>query len=145
MNLSKPASLFDISGKVALIVGASGAFGGVAAQTLSNAGAKVVLSAGNTDALNEIASKCDVVKTINARPENEAVCEAMIESTLSAFGRLDILVVASGMNRVDKIEDMDPETFSAVIDANVTQSWLCLLYTSPSPRDRQKSRMPSSA
>ena len=124
MNLSKPASLFDISGKVALIVGASGAFGGVAAQTLSNAGAKVVLSGGNSDALDEIAAKCDVVKTINARPENEAVCEAMIESTLSAFGRLDILVVASGMNRVDKIEDMDPETFSAVIDANVTQSWL---------------------
>jgi NAD(P)-dependent dehydrogenase (short-subunit alcohol dehydrogenase family) len=37
---------------------------------------------------------------------------------------LDILVVASGMNKVAKIDDMEPATFDAVMDANVTQSWL---------------------
>ena len=39
-------------------------------------------------------------------------------------GRIDILVVASGMNRVAKIDEMEAETFAAVMDANVTQSWL---------------------
>ena len=124
MNLSDPNKLFDVSGKVALIVGASGAFGGVAAQTLGNAGAKLVLAAGNEAALDEIAAKCSEVKKINARPDSEAACEAMVQTAVDAFGRLDILVVASGMNKVAKIEELDPATFTDVMDANVTQSWL---------------------
>ena len=124
MNLSNPTSLFDVSGKVALVVGASGAFGGVAAQTLANAGAKLVLTAGNAEALDEIASKCGDVTKVNARPDSEAACDAMVKAAVDAYGRLDILVVASGMNKVAKIEEMDPSTFTDVMDANVTQSWL---------------------
>ncbi len=40
------------------------------------------------------------------------------------FGRVDILVVASGKNDVGKITDMTPSRFLDVMDANVTQSWL---------------------
>ncbi|MCL4166190.1 UNVERIFIED_CONTAM: hypothetical protein GTU68_010130 [Idotea baltica] len=116
--------MFNVKGKVALITGASGAFGAVAAQTLSNAGAKVVLAAGNAEALAEIAGKCDGAVQVNARPSSEAECEKMVAAAVSAHGRLDILVVASGMNKVAKIEDMDPSTFTDVMDANVTQSWL---------------------
>jgi NAD(P)-dependent dehydrogenase (short-subunit alcohol dehydrogenase family) len=47
-----------------------------------------------------------------------------VAAAVAAFGGLDILVVASGMNKVAKIDDMAPETFLAVMDANVTQSWL---------------------
>jgi len=124
MNLENPGSLFDVNGKVALIAGASGAFGGVAAQTLSNAGAKLVLAAGNADALNEIAGKCHDVTKVNARPDSEEACDAMVKSAVDAYGRLDILVVASGINKVAKIDEMDPTTFTDVMDANVTQSWL---------------------
>jgi len=124
VNLSDPNSLFDVSGKVALVVGASGAFGGVAAQTLSNAGAKLVLTAGNAKALEEIAAKCANAITVNARPSDESACDDMVKAAVNAYGRLDILVVASGMNKVAKIEDMDPGTFTDVMDANVTQSWL---------------------
>lgn len=125
MNLSDPTKLFDVSGKVALIVGASGAFGGVAAQTLGNAGAKLVLAAGNLEALDEIAAKCGGdVTTINSRPDSEASCESMVQAAVDAYGCVDILVVASGMNKIAKIEEMDPETFTNVMDANVTQSWL---------------------
>lgn len=124
MNLSNPNSLFDVKDKVALVVGASGAFGGVAAQTLANAGANIVLSAGNADALKSIADKCKATVTVNARPDSESACEAMVKTAVDAYGRLDILVVASGMNKVAKIEEMDPSTFTDVMDANVTQSWL---------------------
>ncbi len=124
MNLSNPASLFDVSGKVALIAGASGAFGGVAAHTLGNAGAKLVLAAGNADALADInVDGADVTK-VNARPDSEAACNEMVKTAVDKYGRLDILVVASGMNKVAKIEEMEPETFTDVMDANVTQSWL---------------------
>src|SRR5208337_4534783 len=40
------------------------------------------------------------------------------------FGRVDILVVASGQNKVSKIVEQKPEDFLDVMDANVTQSWL---------------------
>ena len=47
MSLSDPLKFFDVTGKVALITGASGAFGAVAAECLSGAGCKVALAAGN--------------------------------------------------------------------------------------------------
>ncbi|WP_299500716.1 SDR family oxidoreductase [uncultured Roseobacter sp.] len=125
MSLDNPLSMFDVKGKVALITGASGAFGAVAAQCLSGAGCKVVLAAGNAKAMAEVAGKCGGdVRQINARPDSEAACADMVSEAVKAFGRLDILVVASGMNKVAKIEDMALETFDGVMDANVTQSWL---------------------
>ena len=125
MSLENPFSMFDVKGKVALITGASGAFGAVAAQCLSGAGCKVVLAAGNAGEMAQVAKKCKGdVHQINARPDSEAACGDMVAEAVKAFGRLDILVVASGMNKVAKIEDMDPATFEGVMDANVTQSWL---------------------
>ena len=125
MSLDDPHSLFDVSGKVALITGASGAFGGVAAKCLSGAGCKVVLAAGNAEALTEVAATCNgETREVNARPDSEGACESLVAEAVKAFGHLDILVVASGMNKVARIGEMDPSTFDAVMDANVTQSWL---------------------
>lgn len=123
-----PNSLFDLKGKVALVAGASGAFGNVAAKTLAGAGCKVVLAAGNSEALEKIGTECKAlgadVTLVNDRPNTETACEAMAQAAVDAYGALDILVVASGINRVSKIDDMAPETFLEVMDANVTQSWL---------------------
>ncbi|MEL6610175.1 MAG: SDR family oxidoreductase [Pseudomonadota bacterium] len=125
MSLDNPLSMFDVRGKVALITGASGAFGAVAARCLSGAGCKVVLAAGNAKAMAEVADTCTgEVHQINARPDSEAACASLVAEAVSAFGSLDILVVASGMNKVAKITDMEPGTFDGVMDANVTQSWL---------------------
>jgi len=128
MSLSNPLSMFDVTGKVALITGASGAFGMVAARCLAGAGCKLVLAAGSADALAGIAEECRAsgaeVQTVNARPSDEGACDAMMQAAVDAFGALDILVVASGMNKVAKIDEMEPETFTTVMDANVTQSWL---------------------
>lgn len=123
-----PVALFDISGKVALVTGASGAFGAVAARVLAGAGARLALVAGNRTALDEVAGDCRTlgaeVETINERPTTEDICERLVAAAVGRFGRLDILVVASGMNKVAKIDDMAPGTFAEVMDVNVTQSWL---------------------
>ena len=128
MSVTDPLKMFDVKGKVALITGASGAFGAVAARVLAGAGCKLVLAAGNAKALAEIAGECrdagaDVTE-INTRPDSEAACAALVQGAVDAYGALDILVVASGMNKVAKIDDMAPEAFLSVMDANVTQSWL---------------------
>jgi NAD(P)-dependent dehydrogenase (short-subunit alcohol dehydrogenase family) len=126
--VNNPLSLFDVSGKVALITGASGAFGEVAARTLAGAGCKLALAAGKKVELEAISVECKnlgaEVEPLNLRPSNEVNCGKIVEATIARFGRLDILVVASGKNDVSKITDMAPERFLDVMDANVTQSWL---------------------
>jgi NAD(P)-dependent dehydrogenase (short-subunit alcohol dehydrogenase family) len=127
-TLRKPLNLFDITGKVAIVTGASGAFGALAARILAEAGAKVTVVAGNENALRDTEEACihlgAEVLSINRRPATEEDCEAIVAETVARFGRVDILVVASGKNDVSKIVDMAPDRFLDVMDANVTQSWL---------------------
>ena len=126
--LKNPLSLFDVRGKTAIVTGASGAFGALAAKVLAGAGANVVLSAGNTAELKKVADACAAlrgkVEVVAKRPSSEANCEAIVKAAVDRFGRVDILVVASGQNKVSKIVDQKPEDFLDVMDANVTQSWL---------------------
>ena len=79
----KPSELFDVSGRSALITGASGAFGAVAARTLAEAGCRLTLAAGNSDALEAVAGECRdlgaAVAAVNARPDSEAAVDAMVE------------------------------------------------------------------
>ena len=126
--LRNPLSLFDIRGKTAIVTGATGAFGALAAKVLAGAGANVVVSAGNADTLKKVASECEKlgakVEIFARRPSSEANCDAIVEAAVRKFGRVDILVVASGQNKVAKIVDQKAEDFLDVMDANVTQSWL---------------------
>ena len=123
--LKNPLSLFDVSGKVAIVTGASGAFGALAARVLAGAGCKLVLSAGKKAELDAVAAGCGAeVATVNIRPSTEENCNAIVAAAVERFGRVDILVVASGKNDVAKIHDMAPARFLDVMDANVTQSWL---------------------
>jgi NAD(P)-dependent dehydrogenase (short-subunit alcohol dehydrogenase family) len=126
--LKNPLSLFDVGGKVALVVGASGAFGGLAAKVFAGAGAKVILTAGNKPTLDAVAAECrDLgaeVEALNRRGDTEEACDAIVAAAVARFGRIDILVVASGKNEVAKIVDMDQAQVDDVMDVNVTQSWL---------------------
>src|SRR4029079_18481108 len=127
-TLRNPLSLFDVKGKVAIVAGASGSFGALASKVLAGAGAKLVLAAGGKKALDEVAAECGAlgadVEVINKRGDSEEACAAIVQAAVARFGRLDILVVASGKNHVVKIVDMKPEQFGDIMDVNVTQSWL---------------------
>jgi len=105
--LSNPASLFDIKGKVAIVTGASGAFGNLAARVLAGAGARVVLAAGNQKELANVAETCALlgaeVATVNRRPDTEDDCAAIVQAAVDRFEGVDILVVASGLNDVSLI------------------------------------------
>ena len=126
--LKNPLSLFDVRAKTAIVTGASGAFGALAAQVLAGAGANVVLAAGKADELKKVAAACERLggkaETVALRPNSEANCEKIVKAAVGKFGRVDILVVGSGLNKVSKIVDQKPEDFLEVMDANVTQSWL---------------------
>lgn len=126
--LKDPLALFSVKGKVAIVTGASGAFGALAAKVLAGAGAKLVLSAGKKAELDAVSDACRAlgaeVEGVNLRPSTEESCKQLVDAAVARFGRVDILVVASGKNDVAKIGDMTPARFLDVMDANVTQSWL---------------------
>ncbi|MGE0037706.1 MAG: SDR family NAD(P)-dependent oxidoreductase [Xanthobacteraceae bacterium] len=127
--LKNPGSLFDVRGKTAIITGASGAFGALAAKVLAGAGANVVLAAGNADELKKVAAECEALgggkaESVALRPSSAENCDKIVAAAVKRFGGVDILVTASGINRVAKIVDQPPETFEEVMDVNVTQSWL---------------------
>jgi NAD(P)-dependent dehydrogenase (short-subunit alcohol dehydrogenase family) len=123
-----PLLLFDVKGKTAIITGATGAFGAVAAKTLAAAGADVVIAANNADGLKKIAAECEKLGgnalPVAKRPSSEMNCDAIVTAATEKFGSVDILVVASGLNKVSKIVDQKADDFLEVMDANVTQSWL---------------------
>ncbi len=126
--LKNPLSLFEVRGKTAIVTGATGAFGAIAAKTLAGAGANVVITANNAEGLKKVAAECEAlggkVESVAKRPSSEANCEAIVKAAVDRFGRVDILVVASGQNKVQKIVDQPAADFLDVMDANVTQSWL---------------------
>src|SRR5262245_13230641 len=111
--LQNPLSLFDIRGKTAIVTGATGAFGALAAKVLAGAGANVVLCASNAAELKKVAAACEQlggkVATVAKRPSSEPNCDAIVDTAVKTFGRVDILVVASGQNKVSEIGEQTPE------------------------------------
>lgn len=120
--------LFEVDGKSAIIVGATGSFGKVVCATLGNAGAKLTVTAGNMDellALNDELTEAGITAVaVNRRPNTEADCEAIVAAAVEAYGAVDILVIASGVNDVAMIGNLTLERFQKVMLANVDGAWL---------------------
>jgi NAD(P)-dependent dehydrogenase (short-subunit alcohol dehydrogenase family) len=123
-----PHSLFQIAGRSALITGATGAFGGVAARALAGAGARLTLAGGNAEKLEQLGAEIKrdggEVELVPRRPVEEEDAEAMVEAAVRAHGGLDLLVTASGTNKVSPIIDFPVADWDAVIAANLRGSWL---------------------
>lgn len=126
-QLKTPQQLFDINGKVAIVTGALGAFGQIAVRTLSGAGCKLLIADDKLDILNELANELRKaggdVTTLAMWPNSTDNCAAIVKAAVTVYGRLDILVVASGTMEVDPIVDMDVSRFETVMRVNVTDSW----------------------
>lgn len=126
--LKNPYSMFDIKGKSAIVAGATGAFGSLAAKVLAGAGANVTLTGSRADELKQVADECASlgvqVECVQRRPNTQEDVEAIVAAAVQRFGGVDILLVASGMNDVSPIVDMSHERFDKVMTANVDGSWL---------------------
>jgi NAD(P)-dependent dehydrogenase (short-subunit alcohol dehydrogenase family) len=126
--LRNPLSLFDVKGKVAIITGASGTFGRATALALTALGGKVLLASGTQSELDEVAAEVRELggdpATIVRRPETLDDAKAMLDTALEKFGRVDQLVVASGLNKPGFIHELKQEDWQDVMDANVRGIWL---------------------
>jgi NAD(P)-dependent dehydrogenase (short-subunit alcohol dehydrogenase family) len=125
---ARSLELFDLGGCSALVTGASGALGSAAARALAGAGAHLTLAAASADRLEQVARDVERLDAkavlVPRRPESPADAEAMVSAAVDATGRLDVVVLASGMNIVAPTAEMADADFAAVMDANVRGSWL---------------------
>lgn len=121
-----PTARFSVAGKSIIITGASGAMGSEAAKGLGAAGAKLTLAGSNREALEELAAlpECAGAAISVRRPDTPEDAKAIVDTAINAFGKLDGMLVASGMNKVAMIVDMDVADWESVMDANVKGSWL---------------------
>lgn len=122
------ASLFDLSGRSALITGATGSLGSVVARGLAESGARVTLAGGRAEALEELGESLRAggadVELVARRPDSAADTDAMVAAAVAAHGPLDFLFTAAGENKPEKIEQQDPATWQHIMDANVRGTWL---------------------
>jgi NAD(P)-dependent dehydrogenase (short-subunit alcohol dehydrogenase family) len=125
---SVPSSLFDVAGRSALVVGATGAFGQTASKALAGGGASLSITGGRADLLEHLGRTLRAggtpVQEVTRRPESEEDAAAMVDAAVDAYGRLDLVVIASGMNRVAPIVEQPVADWDAVMKANVRGSWL---------------------
>lgn len=127
-NIPDIKSLFDVSGKVALITGASGGFGGASAKGLAKAGAKVMLTGRSDEKLEEVAREIQdsgfTAAYVAGHPASEEDNIRIVAETVREFGGIDILVTAAGLSRVQPITEFPVEEFEEIMDVNVKGTWL---------------------
>lgn len=113
--------MFNLTGKRALVTGASGGIGGAIARSLAAAGALVAVSGTREAALSQLAAElgsgAHVLVANLAEPE---AAEALVKAAAESLGGLDILVSNAGITRDQLAMRMSDEDWGAVLDINLT-------------------------
>ncbi|MBI1187494.1 MAG: 3-oxoacyl-[acyl-carrier-protein] reductase [Alphaproteobacteria bacterium] len=112
--------MFDLSGKTALVTGASGGIGGAIARALDAAGARVALSGTRVEALEEVKAQLsrDPVVLPASLADAEAVNE-LVPQAEAVLGKLDILISNAGVTKDALLLRMKDEDFQSVLKINL--------------------------
>ena len=113
--------MFDLTGKAALVTGASGGIGGAIARALHQRGATVVLSGTRMEALAGLAAELgERAHTIACNLGDAAATEKLVGEAEGAMGKLDILVNNAGLTRDTLAVRMKDEDWQQVLDVDLT-------------------------
>ena len=118
-----------LTGRVALVTGASAGIGEAVAVALAAAGATVAVSARRAERLHELVKKIEAsggkALALPGDVADETVAKSVVADTAKHFGRLDILINSAGIIQAGGIADADPALWRSVIDINL----MATLYT----------------
>jgi len=113
--------MFDLSGKRALVTGASGGIGAAVARALHAAGAEVALSGTRAGPLADLAAELGArAHVVPADLSDPAAVEQLARDAQAALGGLDILVNNAGITRDQLLMRMSDADWQAVLDVNLT-------------------------
>ena len=121
---------FDLCGRAAIVTGGSRGIGRAITLCLAERGARVAVNyVANTAAADETVSRvrsgggqCIVVQADVRRPEE---VQRLVNETLTAFGKVDILVNKAGLTRDDLLLRMSEEEWDEVMETNLRAAFLC--------------------
>ncbi|MDX1491798.1 MAG: SDR family oxidoreductase [Pseudohongiellaceae bacterium] len=117
-------SLFDLTGKVALITGSTKGIGLAIAKRMAEAGAKVVISSRKQDVCDEVAAEINsaggeavaIACNINYKDQ----LQNLVEKSVEAFGEIDILVCNAALNPFyGSSQDIPDDAFDKIMDSNI--------------------------
>ena len=119
----------DLSGKVALVTGASRGIGRAIARELARRGAFVFLGARDAGRLDEVAGEIAAAggqaAALSLEVSERPSVDAAFEKILAAKGRLDHLVNNAGITRDNLLLRMKPDEWAQVLDVNLTGAFHC--------------------
>jgi NAD(P)-dependent dehydrogenase (short-subunit alcohol dehydrogenase family) len=125
------SSLFDLSGKVALITGSSRGIGRAVAEAMAEAGAKVVISGRKAEscqaAADALTARGHDVLAVPGNVSSKDDLQHLVDAALATWKRIDILVCNAGINPVyGPLASVSDAAFDKVMGTNVRSTfWLC--------------------
>jgi 2-deoxy-D-gluconate 3-dehydrogenase len=123
------AGLFDLSGRVALVVGAGGGLGRAIAIGLAEAGADLALADLAREPLEELAAQARAVSACRTYADTVDVSQRtdvarLVEAVIGALGKVDILINAAGVTKRAPAEDFPEEHWDRILDVNLKGTFL---------------------
>jgi 3-oxoacyl-[acyl-carrier protein] reductase len=115
--------MFDLSGKTALVTGASGGIGREIAKALAGAGARLALSGTRVAALDEVANEIGGGAVLPCNLADLDAVDRLVPAAEAALGGIDILVNNAGMTRDNLFMRMKNEEWDEVLAVNLTASF----------------------
>jgi 3-oxoacyl-[acyl-carrier protein] reductase len=120
----------NISGRVALVTGASQGIGRSCALKLASTGAAVALAARNPEKLNELVREITgaggKAAAFTVDVSDEAQIKSACKAAITQFGKIDILVNNAGIARDQLVIRMKRSDWDAVLSTNLTSAYLCI-------------------
>src|SRR3989475_2225593 len=120
----------NISGRVALVTGASQGIGRSCALKLASTGATVALAARNQEKLNELVREISgaggKAATFKVDVSDEAQIKSACKAVITQFGKIDILVNNAGITRDQLVMRMKRSDWDAVLSTNLSSAYLCI-------------------
>ena len=116
--------MFDLTGRTALVTGATGGIGGAIAQALHAQGATVAISGTRREVLDTLAGKLgERVHVLPCNLSDAAEVEALVPAAEKAMGQVDILVANAGITRDNLFVQLRDEDWDEVIKVNLTATF----------------------
>lgn len=113
------ASIGNLTGKIALITGGSSGIGAATAKLFSRLGARVALTGRNSENLKSVGQQCSEPLLLEGDLTKEEDTERILDTTISHFGKLDVLVNCAGILELGSIENTSLEQYDRLMNINV--------------------------
>ena len=130
--------LLDLSGQVAVVTGAGRGIGRAIAQVLAAAGARIALASRTAQQLEQVAARMqadgipeDAILVLPTDVAQQEQVEDLAKTVIDTWGHIDILINNAGLIEFGSLDQIEPDGWQRVIDANLTGPYLCCREVAP--------------